>query len=204
MAKSLSLTLLGNFSAMVGDQAIETFRTNKAQALFIILTAESSDHRRESVMTMLWPGMPERSARHNLRQALYHLRQVIPEVSANRRPLESGDFDAGETAVVPLLLANRRTMRLNPRAAVHVDVRRFSHLIATWQAHEHLDLLTCSTCRETLEEAIALYHGDFLADFYLDDSNEFEEWAESKRYSYRRKALDALETLTSMKMRQKA
>ncbi|MDX1415582.1 MAG: protein kinase, partial [Candidatus Promineifilaceae bacterium] len=202
---TLHLSFLGRFQALLDETPVTTFRTNKVQALVIYLAAEGAEpQRRETLMELLWPGMPERSARHNLRQALYYLRLSVPEVSANGLPLESSELDKSDTALVPLVLANRQTIQLNPRAAVQVDVRRFSHLIATWQAHEHLDLLTCSTCRETLEEAIALYRGDFLADFYLDDSNEFEEWAESKRYSYRRKALDALETLTSMKMRQKA
>ena len=41
------------------------------------------------------------------------------------------------------------------------------------EAHEHIDLLTCSDCRDNFEAAITHYRGHFLADFYLDDSNEF-------------------------------
>ena len=47
-----------------------------------------------------------------------------------------------------------------------------------------------------------MYQGNFLEDFYLDDSNNFEEWAQSRREVYRRKALDALEILTTINIRQ--
>jgi DNA-binding SARP family transcriptional activator len=49
-----------------------------------------------------------------------------------------------------------------------------------------------------LEEAVALYGGDFLADFSLYDSNSFEEWAQVKRESLRRQTLDALDTLAQI------
>ena len=77
----------------------------------------------------------------------------------------------------------------------------FESLIERTQNHDHLDILLCQECRHDLETAVALYQGDFLADFYLDDSNEFEEWAEVQRQRYRRQALDALETLTMIATR---
>jgi predicted ATPase len=45
-------------------------------------------------------------------------------------------------------------------------------------------------------EALALYRGDFLADFYLPDSAPFEEWTLTRRADLRRRVLEALETLT--------
>ena len=193
----LSLSLLGAFQASLNDETVTGFRTNKVQALLVYLAVEPEPQRRESLMTLLWPGMPERSARHNLRQILYHLRQAIPELSSK----DSGDD--GHTAV-SLLQANRQTIQLNPLAAVTSDAGRFEELLQRVQAHSHVDLLTCFSCRQTLEQAAELYKGDFLSDFYLDDSNEFEEWAEIKRQRYRRQVLDALETLTTIHTRQAA
>ena len=37
---------------------------------------------------------------------------------------------------------------------------------------------------------VTLYEGDFLADFYLDDSDAFQDWAQMKREALRRKVLD--------------
>ncbi len=43
-----------------------------------------------------------------------------------------------------------------------------------------------------------------MADFYLDDSAAFEEWAEKRRQEYLGKTLDALETLTTVAIRKQA
>ncbi len=190
----LTISLLGNFQALMADQAVASFRTNKVQALLIYLAVEQQPQQREQLIELLWPGMPERSARHNLRQVLYHLRQVLPELSAAERT-------EGDTAV-PTLLTNRQTIQLNPKAALLVDVHEFEAQLQSVQDHDHVDLLVCQRCRETLAAAVDLYQGDFLADFYLSDSNDFEEWAEIARQGYRRKALDALETLTTIYIRQ--
>ncbi len=191
---SLSLTLLGRFQAHLGDRLLPGFRTNKVQALLIYLVEEPGRHSRERLMDLLWPGMPERSARHNLRQVLYYLRSAIPEVEPR---------GAGDEVEVPLLLANRKMIRLNEDADVSTDTARFEDLVDRTGGHDHLDLLSCQVCRSDLEEAVGYYSGDFLADFFLDDSNEFEDWAQIRREAYRRKALDALEVLTRIAIRQK-
>ncbi|MDX1616298.1 MAG: protein kinase [Candidatus Promineifilaceae bacterium] len=189
---TLSLTLLGPFQAHLGSRPLPGFRTSKVQALLIYLAVEPEPHSRESLMTLLWPGMPERSARHNLRQILYYLRGAIPDLRSTK------DGDQEEE---PLLLSNRQTIQLNPDAEVLTDIERFGALIDSTQQHDHLDLISCQSCRQELEEGVALYQGDFLADFYLEDSSEFEDWAQIKREAYRRQVLDALEILTAMAMR---
>jgi WD40 repeat protein/DNA-binding SARP family transcriptional activator/tRNA A-37 threonylcarbamoyl transferase component Bud32 len=188
----LELSLFGQFQARLDGEFLEGFRTAKVQALLVYLAVEETPQRREALMTLFWPGMPEKSARQNLRQILYYLRRDMTDLSSK------GD---GEQTV-PLLLANRRTIQLNPQADVSIDVQRFESLMETTQYHGHPDILLCQECRENLEKALSLYLGDFLADFYLDDSNEFEEWAEVYRQRYRRQVLDALETLTSTATRE--
>ena len=94
---TLSLSLLGPFNATFNDQSLHTFKTNKVQALLIYLAVEiGRPHRRENLFTLLWPGMPEKSARHNLSQAVYVLRQNIPDIEdgqGNRRSLILGQID---------------------------------------------------------------------------------------------------------------
>ena len=180
----LSFTLLGNFEAVLGERPLTQFRTNKVQALLIYLLVEAPTvHQREALMELLWPGLPLKSAQVNLRQILYQLNKLIPDVEQN------------DTAV-PLLIANRKTIELHPDYPVASDVATFNALLRqSWQ-HSHSDILTCVDCHNWLEEAITLYLGDFLADFSLYDSNTFEAWAEIKRDALRRQMLDALDTLT--------
>jgi DNA-binding SARP family transcriptional activator/predicted ATPase len=185
---ALKLSLLGPFTVELDDQPLINFRTTKVQALLIYLAVEKERaHRREHLFTLLWPGMPEKSARHNLRQVLYTLRQVFPKIPA---------MGAGET--VPLLLADRQTVQLNPNVDIEVDIHQLESLIHQSKNHEHTSLCYCESCIHALEQAIALYRDDFLADFYLDDSNKFEDWAETVRGKYRDLLLTALSTLAEI------
>ena len=59
----LKLSLFGPFLATVDDKPLMAFRTKAAQALLIYLTCEGGDaHRREHLMALLWPGLPQKSA----------------------------------------------------------------------------------------------------------------------------------------------
>ena len=109
----------------------------------------------------------QESAQVNLRQTIYRLRQAVPEVSSKV-----------DTALVPLIFSDRQTVQLNPDADVRLDVARF-----TWLVED--DPL----------EAVGLYRGDFLADFYLPDSVAFEAWAERIREGLRRQVLGLLDKL---------
>ncbi|MFN2150087.1 MAG: BTAD domain-containing putative transcriptional regulator, partial [Anaerolineales bacterium] len=189
---SLSLNLLGCFGAHLESHPIENPGV-KAQALLIYLAVEQHPQRREHLLTLLWPGMPEKSARHNLSQAIYALRQELPE-----SPALAGD------ELIPWLFTDRQTVQLNPAIQIEVDLHQMDRLLQSTRVHDHLDLADCDACIQSLEQAASLYRGDFLGDFYLEDSLEFEHWAQAIRENYRRKTLDTLETLTTIYIDQKA
>lgn len=170
-----SLSLLGAFAAVLDGRPLTKFRTSKVQALLIYLAVENKQaHRRDFLMELLWPGLPQSSAQVNLRQTIHRLNEAIPAVGVK----------GSNAQTVPLLLADWQTVQIHPDAAYELDVTTFTRL------------LKGKPTPEQLEQAIALYQGDFLADFYLADSNVFEEWAAARREALRRLALDALERLS--------
>ncbi len=62
----LKLALLGSFSASLDGEPLKAFRTKAVQALLIYLVSQpEEDHRREHLMTLLWPGLPQKSAQAN-------------------------------------------------------------------------------------------------------------------------------------------
>jgi WD40 repeat protein/DNA-binding SARP family transcriptional activator len=191
---SLELSLFGSVQATLDGRPLDSFRTRKVQALLIWLIVEQSPgkNQREKLMTLLWPGLPQESAQTNLRQIIYQLRKAVP-------PAQS---EAGLDPV-PLLQADRQSVHINPAFPCQADVPTFEALLRQAWEHDHQDLLMCADCLCWLQEAIALYRGDFLADFYLSDSNEFEEWAATTRANLRRQALDALETVAEILTYQK-
>jgi len=188
----LSLSLLGSFRAEINGSSLQKFRTNKVQALLIYLTVENKENiSRDALMGLLWPDLARESAQVNLRQTVFQLRKLLPELA-----------EKGSGEVVPFVLSKRQTVGVHTKADYTVDTAVFAHLLAETQRHPHPDLATCPACRDRLEQAVLLYRGDFLSDFYLADSNIFEEWSMIKRESLRQQVLDALETVTNIHLHQ--
>lgn len=162
----LALKLLGPVEVTVDAQPVTKFRTRAAAALlFLLVCEESQSLGRERLMDLLWPGMTQSAAQANLRQTVYRLKKQIPEVTA---------IDGNGS--VPLIVSERRAIGINPAAKVELDLGQFT------AALDHQP-----------EQAFDLYRGDFLADFYLPDSETFAAWMTARRETYRRQLLQALE-----------
>jgi predicted ATPase/DNA-binding SARP family transcriptional activator len=178
----LLLSLLGPFQVTLGGEPVTGFATDKVRALLAYLAVEAEHpHRREALAGLLWPDWPEDSARNSLRQALFQLRQVL------------GDRDAN----APFLLVDRKTVQFNLASDHGLDVETFTTLLLACQAHSHDSLESCELCTQRLGKAAELYKGDFLAEFFLDDSAPFEEWALLKREWLRRQALETFSHLAT-------
>ncbi len=173
---ALSLTLLGSLQVTVAGR-VARFESDKARALLVYLSVEAGrPHRRAALMGLLWPEAPEDIARRNFRQTLYTLRQAV------------GDH----TVQTPYLLISRDELQFNTASDYSLDVASFDAHLAACDAHPHRDVENCPACAERLRQAVALYHGEFLAQFFLDDSAAFEEWVLVQRETLHRRALEAL------------
>ncbi len=162
----LSISLLGAFQARQGTEPITQFESNKARALLAYLAVESDQpHRRETLAGLLWPHQPERTARHNLSQALLSLRRAI------------GDYDA----TPPFLIITRETIQFNKASDHWLDVAEFIALLDTCEQHSHQQEEDCPPCLARFQQAMALYQGNFLEEFSLEDAAPFEEWCVLQR-----------------------
>lgn len=176
----LSVTLFGAYQVALDDTLVVAFESDKVRALLAYLAVEAQQpHRREVLADLLWPNMPTTSARHNLSQVLFNLRQVI-----------------GDRIAQPAFLhINRDTLQFNTASHHSVDVARFNTLLAACETHAHAQLTTCDACAARLQQVAALYQGPFLHQFFLADSTAFEEWALLQREHLHRRALFALTQL---------
>lgn len=157
----LKLSLLGSFSAILDGKAIQAFESDKVRALLAYLAVEADrPHRREALTGLLWPEKPELTARHNLNQAIYNLRHALGE-----RDLAASN-----------LLTTPETVQFCPSEATWLDVNEFKRLLESCGQHSHGVHAPCSKCKTRLEQAAALYRGEFLADLSLKDNLVFEEW----------------------------
>ena len=96
----LSLSLLGAPEFRLDGQPITAFHSDKVRALLVYLAVESDrPHPRLSLARLLWAHWSEASARKNLNNALYGLRNCIGDREAQLRFLhvtrDTIQFSAG-------------------------------------------------------------------------------------------------------------
>ena len=180
----LTLTLLGIPGITLEGATIPKTRYARIKALLFFLAVESKHaHQREVIADLLTP--PDSAdPRSTLRGVIRDLRSVL-----------------GETAQDPnFILTDRRTIRFNPTSDYTLDVERFRRFLHKVNHHKHDTLQTCPVCIASLRQAVALYQGHFLQDFYLGDCR-FDEWADMTRRDLRRQVVFALDNLVDFEMR---
>lgn len=199
----LSLYLLGPFQVTLDGTPVTAFESDKVRALLAYLAVEADrPHSRDKLAGLLWPDWPDRDARSNLRYALSNLRKAIGD-----RPESRGRPDT-----VPFLHVTRQTIQFNAESEAWVDVTTFVNLLDTLiptskrrysdgaplppSKGRHSDGAPDPTVR-ALEEAVALYRGEFLEGFSIGDSVPFEEWVLLERERMHRHMLSALHRLAA-------
>ncbi len=174
----LSIYLLGSFDVQLGEGMVtSTFRTRKERALLAYLAVEQRQmHRRESLAEMLWPERPEGYARTNLRQALHGLRRAIGE---------------------QYIWISDEMIQVEPSQTIWLDTDAFRTIYKKTLNHTHRSVETCPECASSLQAAVELYRGDFMADVCLADAHGFQEWCVFHREQHFRYLLSALQSLSA-------
>jgi len=167
---------------MRADRPLAGFESNKVWALLAYLIVEADrPHQRDALAGLLWPDQPDPVARHNLRQALANLRQVLGDARATP----------------PFLLITRATIQFNAASEYDLDVSSLVAYLDACARHSHQQPESCALCARQRRQAVALYRGSFLEQFFVHDSVSFDEWIFLKREHFQQRALDALAVLVS-------
>ncbi len=179
----LALDLLGTFAATLDGRAVRSFRSNKTRALLAYLAVEADrPHARPSLAALFWPETPDQIAAKNLRLTLHRLREALD--------------GAGEGAADAILLTSRGQIQIDA-TALTLDVAVFGAALAAVSAHGHGGPQLCPACRQRLEQAVALYRGELMAGFGLEDAPLFEEWLLVQRERLAHQCILALHTLAA-------
>src|SRR5262245_20445012 len=140
--------LLGDFRLTYAGAPPRLLPAPRLQALLAYLVLHrDAPQPRQYLAFQLWPDSSEAQARTNLRQLLHALKQTLPE---------DGQF----------VHADAQTLQWRSDAPFRLDVAEFEHALkAADEAEQQGDI---HASRVTLEQAIALYHGDLLPSCYDD------------------------------------
>jgi len=168
----LRVQTLGGFQVWRGDEAIPSngWRREKSRQLFqLLLTYRHSPLDRDQISEYLWPEADIATAQRNFKITLNTLYQVLePE----REP-------GSESAFV---FRDGTTYALRPNADVWIDAEEFLNL--TKQAGKR-DM-------NSLHEALALYHGDYLPEAL------YEAWVAEERERLASLFLESADRLTEL------
>ena len=166
--KRLGLRLLGPPEASLDGLPVR-FGTKKELALLCYLAAEGGRHPRRGLAELLWPQSEKRHARADLRAVLYKLRKTFGDDGAHDR-VASFFVIEGD-----LLGLEQRGMGLDLEALeAAVSLARRETLLAGGGS----SAITVGR-RELmgrLQGSLALYRGEFMEGFSLEDAPEFELW----------------------------
>ena len=174
----LFIRLLGPFQVTLDREPVTAFESDKVRALLAYLVVEAErPHRREKLAGLLWPNLPERKARTNLRVSLSNLRHIL------------GDRDAP----APRLHITRQSIQFCFQQDTWCDVTAFANLLTSPSAYVPL---------AQAERAAALYRGEFMEGFSLPGSAALEEWLLVVRERLARQAYPLLRRLARYYERQ--
>jgi len=132
-----------------GEQV--TITVAKALALLAYLAVQRGPHRRERVLTLLWPESAERAARKNLRNVLWKVRAVLGNVVH-----DFGDWLALDEAV-------------------QTDIHTFQGLT------NHLSARTSDINQAYVNDTLNVYRGVLLEGVTLVEAPDFEVWLTTER-----------------------
>jgi DNA-binding SARP family transcriptional activator len=185
----LSLRLLGPPEVRHDGKPV-TFRTRKVMALLIYLAVEGRLHSREKLTVLLWPESEEAQGRMLLRRSLMLLRQGLHEES--------------EPPGQAHILVEREALGCNFSSALHLDVREVQKAVQasrdpasstpgnTSPAHASRAIVA------QLQAAAALYRGNFLEGFMLDDAPDFDDWLRLQREAWHTRIVLIFDRLSSL------
>ena len=146
-----SLELLGPVKISILGQLVKSGIWAKSLALLAYIASENNVvHRREILAELLWPDKPRGAALTSLRQAISQLHKSIPSLD---------DY----------LHITTQTIQFRSEGWEGIDVARFHHLVDICDRHIHVVRSGCVQCIKQLEQAIELYHGQFMSGFFLTD-----------------------------------
>ncbi len=168
MGEQLEIRALGGLAIERGGMPVTGFESKKVAALLMYLALTGRPHAREVLGELFWPFRPRARVLNRLGVVLSNLRKTIDPALFLDEP--------------------RDPVTLNPAFPIWIDVAAFDAC---------LDESSDAPRMVSLEQAVNLYQGEFLAGVYID-SDDFEEWARFERERLRMRVLDVLDKLVTL------
>lgn len=170
MGDQLDIFTLGGLSIRCNGTPVTGFVSRKVEALLVYLACQGRPQPREVLAELLWEERSQAQSMGNLRVVLNDLRQHLE----------------------PFVVVTRQSIGLDLASACWLDVTELQSAISAAQAQWMRGVSLFPKTAKTLEKALDLYTGDFLAGFSIRDSQAFDHWLSTERERLRQEVVEAL------------
>lgn len=169
----LNIKLMGSFSINHGKEELLSKLSSKSAAIIAILICNDNNKMaRDKLSSTLWADSFETS-NYNLRYNLWNIKKVIPSD-------ESGN---------EFIVSTKEYCFINPKYIFECDLKVLEDMDAQETDKENLKTI------DKLIYAREHIKGDFLDQFYIKDSDDFNEWVLFQRARYQKKYIQSLNSL---------
>jgi predicted ATPase len=172
VSRSLRLTTFGNLRIQLPDVSTTDLLPQKAKAILVYVARTGQTQSRDFLAEMFWTDQTQERANGNLRMALMKLREL-----------------GNDTIEI-----TRNTVEVNN---VWMDANVFEDLWRSIRRTVNPEKQVLSTQIDQLEQMVALYSGNFLSDFYVSDSQQFESWQLHQQEGLRTQYVQAAQLLVN-------
>jgi len=169
MLQKLKLSLLGMPQITLNDTPLTKQLALREQALLFYLAVNGQTYNRSKVAALLWEAESDQQAMKNLRDVLPNLRRQL------------GNY----------LKITYQTVSFNRNSMYWLDVEVFQHMVQSTVQTTAID----NPAR--LRQALELYRGDFLADFFVRGAPDFENWLLIQRQQLQALAIQGWHSLVT-------
>jgi DNA-binding SARP family transcriptional activator len=149
---ALHVALFGKISVQQDGQPITDLSAKALELLCYLLLYHSQSHTRDALAELLWPDAASERSQKYLRQTLWHLQTRL-------------DSQPNHAQAETLFVLHPGWVCLNPKANWSADVDIFEQ--AYTLCRDVADHELSERDAQRLEEAVQLYQGDFMANWYL-------------------------------------
>ena len=170
----LYVKYIGRVSFFVNGKAVTEELSEKSKGILLYMVLNNKEYHRNQLKQLFWCDFSEDSANRNLRHAIWNIRKVFRSVDL--------DFDV-------LINVSKSVIRLNESLVIERDIDSFERLMA----HEVISEDEVIRCLENFGQ-------DFLENFFISDSQDFNNWVYFERESFRRKYFNNLLSLAKKSM----
>jgi DNA-binding SARP family transcriptional activator len=162
----LFVKYIGRVGFRVNGETVTEQFSEKSKGILLYMVLNNKEYHRNQLKQLFWCDFSEASANRNLRHAIWNIRKVFRTFDSN--------FDA-------LINISKSIIKLNESLVIERDLDYFDALME----QKNISKGEIINCLENFGQ-------DFLENFFISDSQDFNNWVYFERESFRRKYFNRL------------